>query len=241
VIQIFVVDDHESFLRFVSFALVQEGYHVKPMTRGAQLMDALQDSAQVDLVLLDRFLPDADGFELCETLRESMPQLPIIMFSTAGDAQDVVKGLRTGADDYLPKPFPPEVLIAKVQAVLRRTRHDQEPKSVTVEVGPLTIEPLKKMAYLEGTPLSLTKSEFRILSALAERQGEVWDRIELLSEAFDYPEHADYLTSNLGFHISALRKKFGRYRDMIVTVRGFGYKLVVPHTKNDRTSGGSGV
>lgn len=230
---IFVVDDHESFLRFVSFALVQEGYHVKPMTRGEQLIEALRDTTPVDLVLLDRFLPDADGFELCETLRESVPQLPVIMFSTAGDAQDVVKGLRKGADDYLAKPFPPEVLIAKVAALLRRTRQDPSSSSSLIEVGPLTIEPLKKIASLDGTPLGLTKSEFRILSALANRQGEVWERTELLSQILGYPKDAEYLSSNLGFHIAALRKKLGCYRDMIVTVRGFGYKLVAPNTHVD--------
>lgn len=222
-----VVDDNVSFLKFVTFSLAKHSYRVTPLSTGSNVLAQLR-SEETHVVLLDRFLPDADGFALCKTIKDAFPNLPIIMFSTAGEAKDVIDGLTIGADDYLPKPFPPDMLMAKIQAVCRRYQKTQADLPENLVVGPLEVRRTVRQVWLEGQPLQLTKSEYRILELLAERPGVVLGREEILHQAFGYPEDADHLASNLGFHMTAIRKKLGAHRDLIETARGFGFRLVSP-------------
>ena len=219
-----VVDDNLSFLKFVTFCLAQQSFRVTPLSAGKRLMETLETHG-ADVILLDRFLPDMDGFELCRLVKADYPELPIIMFSTAGEAQDVIEGLTIGADDYLPKPFPPEMLVAKINAVCRRYLQTRKAIPESLFLGPLEIRRATRTILLDGTPLQFTKSEYRIVEVLAQRAGVVLGKEDILQQAFGYPEDADYLASNLGFHMTAIRKKFGAHRDLIETVRGFGYRI----------------
>jgi len=219
-----VVDDNLSFLKFVTFSLAQQSFRVTPLSEGKRLLETLKENP-ADVVLLDRFLPDMDGFELCQLVKADHPSLPIIMFSTAGEAQDVIQGLTIGADDYLPKPFPPEMLVAKINAVCRRYLQTKTEIPESYFLGPLEIRRATRTILLDGTPLQFTKSEYRIVEVLAQKPGVVLSRVDILQQAFGYPEDADYLANNLGFHMTAIRKKLGRHRDMIETVRGFGYRI----------------
>lgn len=219
-----VVDDNLSFLKFVTFCLAQQSFRVTPLSEGKRLMATLENQP-ADVILLDRFLPDMDGFELCQLVKADYPGVPIIMFSTAGEAQDVIQGLTVGADDYLPKPFPPEMLIAKINAVCRRYLQTKKDIPESLFLGPLEIRHATRTILLEGNPLRLTKSEYRILEVLAQQPGVVMGKVDILQQAFGYPEDADYLANNLGFHMTAIRKKLGAHRDLIETVRGFGYRI----------------
>lgn len=220
-----VVDDDESFLRFMTFCLAKGDFKVTPLTTGGELLPVLEKGSP-DIVLLDRILPDINGFKLLEQIKGRDPNIPVLMFSTAGDADDVIDGLNIGADDYLPKPFSVNMLLAKVSAVCRRY---QRPETVPVEPdisrGALSINEDTHEVMLEGDPLSLTKTEFKLLLVLAKNPGVVVERKDILENILGYAVSTESMENNIAFHVNALRRKLGSYRHYIETVRGFGYRF----------------
>ncbi|MGD0524460.1 MAG: response regulator transcription factor, partial [Polyangiaceae bacterium] len=188
-----------------------------------------------DIVLLDVMLPGIDGFEVCRRIR-AKHDVPIVMLTARGEDTDRVVGLELGADDYVPKPFSPRELLARMRAVLRRARppsHGSHPSSADrVEVGDLVVEVPAHRATLGGKELQLTSFEFRVLVALARRAGETVTREELAGAVL--PKGGRYDPSvdrSLDVHVSHLRAKLGdeaREPRRIRTVRGVGYVLVRP-------------
>jgi two-component system, OmpR family, response regulator len=174
-----------------------------------------------DLVILDVMLPEIDGFEACKRIRKTS-DIPIIMLTARGEVTDRVVGLELGADDYLPKPFEPRELVARIQNVLKRHRKSSPQ---TLQWGELRLDLRRKQLYRDDVPVALTAAEFGLLSLLALADGRVLTRDEIMSDLHGID--ADIYSRAIDVLISRLRQKLQR-PEMIRTVRGSGYQLVAP-------------
>ncbi|EGV33858.1 two component transcriptional regulator, winged helix family [Thiorhodococcus drewsii AZ1] len=182
-----------------------------------------------DAILLDLMLPGRDGISICQRLREHS-DVPILMVTARGEEADRILGLEIGADDYLPKPFSPRELLARIRAAVRRSRGRAGPRTHLVRVGDLALDPGTLIATLDGQPLPLTSYEFALLRALAERAGQVISRERLMELARGSAEEA--FDRSIDVHISRLRQKLGdspRNPQRIRTVRGAGYQYLASY------------
>ncbi len=224
--KILVIEDEEDILALIHFNLVKAGFRVECATTGE---DGLKKARDINpgLILLDLMLPGMDGLDVCRKLRlaPETKDCLIIMLTAKGEEHDVVKGLELGADDYLPKPFSTQVLLARVHAVLRRktktaTDRKQEPP---IEVHKLYIHPGRNKVVADGRDVELTYTEFKILCLLASRPGWVFSR----SRIVDAVHGEGYAVTDraVDVQIVGLRKKLGVCGDYIETVRGVGYRL----------------
>ncbi|MGD9695355.1 MAG: response regulator transcription factor [Thermoleophilia bacterium] len=215
--RILVVEDEAELAAAVAQRLRSEAFGVDV---AATLAEARVQAElhPYDIVVLDRRLPDGEGLSLCAEWREQGVETPILMLTAMDGVGDVVAGLDSGADDYLTKPFAADVLVARVQALLRRGPARRRP---VVEVGALRIETARRRVRRDGVIVPLTAKEFALLAFLADRAGEVVDRYDILEHCWD---HAYEPESNVvDVHVAALRRKLGP--DAIETVRGAGYRL----------------
>jgi two-component system phosphate regulon response regulator PhoB len=221
---ILVVDDEEDLLEVVRYNLSREGYAVTCVATGEAAVSAVR-SKPPDLIILDLMLPGIDGLDVCRTLKRDprTSGVPIIMLTAKGEESDVVVGLELGADDYITKPFSPRVLSARVGAVLRRAATAPAEDAASIRVDELEIDPRRHEAQVEGKPVTLTATEFRILHYLAKRRGWVFTRDQILNavQSTDYP----VTDRSVDVHIVALRRKLGHYGELIETVRGVGYRF----------------
>ncbi|WP_394616462.1 response regulator transcription factor [Lentzea sp. JNUCC 0626] len=217
--RVLVVEDDDRVARGLLTALRHAGYEVH---RVATAADALR-AAPADVVLLDLGLPDGDGLDVLRELRHR-PGTAVITVTARGEERERVLGLRAGADDYVVKPFGTSELLARIEAVLRRTRtHRAGPESeAPVEVGALQIITSTRTATLDGEQLSLTRKEFDLLALLASRKGEVVSRDFIVDQVWQ--AHWEAPSRTLDTHIAALRGKLGN-SVKIETVRGVGYRL----------------
>ncbi len=220
-INILVVDDEEDVAEIVSHFLSEEGYTVQVAHDGE---DALEKAtSDVDLILLDIMLPGLDGYEVCERLRSraETETIPIIFLSAKTEEEDQVKGLMLGGDDYLTKPVSPQVILAHVRAVLRRSGIEE---SKTLQVDNLTIYEDEYRASLDGKDLGLTLTEFELLRYLVRHPRKAFTRQQLLETIW---KDAMMVTERtVDAHIKNLREKLGDFAQHIQTVRGVGYRFV---------------
>lgn len=219
--RILVVDDEPHVLDVVGRYLRHEGFSTMLASDGEQALKLADDA---DLVILDLMLPKIDGLEVCRRLRERR-NIPIIMLTAKGEETDKLIGLGVGADDYVIKPFSPRELVARVQAVLRRST-PQTPTDDVIRVGDLRINTKTRMAERRGEPLNLTAREFDLLAFLAKSPGQVFSREQLLDNVWDYQFGGDLSTVTV--HVRRLREKVepNPVRPQYVkTVWGVGYKL----------------
>jgi two-component system alkaline phosphatase synthesis response regulator PhoP len=223
---ILVVDDEPHIVELATLYLKNEGYRVISAADGAQAMKQVETERPA-LVILDLMLPELDGWEVCRRLRAGS-HLPIIMLTARSDDVDKIVGLELGADDYVTKPFNPRELVARVKAVLRRADASSaapaEPGGV-VRAGPLTIDPARREARLGDRRLDLRAKEFDLLKVLAEHQGMVLSRQQLLDLAWGFDYYGE--TRTVDVHVAHLRRWLGDGPVTIETVWGIGYKLVV--------------
>ncbi|AHI00396.1 response regulator transcription factor [Kutzneria viridogrisea] len=218
--RVLVVEDDDRVARGLVTALRHAGYEVH---RVSTVEDAVR-AAPVDVVLLDLGLPDGDGFDVLRRLRRE-PGTAVIAVTARGEERERVLGLRAGADDYVVKPFGTAELLARIEAVLRRTRTARAEASAPVlRVGGLTLDAGTRSAELDGEPISLTRKEFDLLALLASRPGEVVSRDLIVDQVWHTSWEAPSRT--LDTHVAALRQKLGEQRVRIETVRGVGYRLV---------------
>lgn len=221
--RILVIEDEPDIRELIAYNLSREGYQVSEAEDGESGLDKARRELP-DLVLLDLMLPRLSGVEVCRRLKsEAQTQgLPVIMVTAKGDEDDVVSGFDTGADDYIPKPFSPKVLLARVKAVLRRASEDEESGRI-VRDG-LVIDPERHEVVVDGERVQLTATEFRLLHFLATNPGRVFTREHLLSRVIG--ENAVVTDRNIDVHVGSVRKKLGNYRALIETVRGVGYRFL---------------
>ncbi|MBC2734992.1 MAG: response regulator transcription factor [Desulfobacteraceae bacterium] len=221
---ILVVDDEEDILELVRHHLKREGYAVQCADSGEKALTAAR-TGPVDLIVLDLMLPGIDGLEVTRQLKNA-PQtkhIPILMLTAKGEESDVVTGLELGADDYVTKPFSPRILIARTRAIMRRGSRETLDETAVIRVHDIEIHPGRRTVTLQGEPVTLTYTEFQVLSILARRPGWVFTRSQIVDmvRGDDYP----VTDRSVDVQIVGLRKKLGRFGDTIETVRGVGYRF----------------
>jgi DNA-binding response OmpR family regulator len=224
---VLIVEDELSIAELVRAYLERDGYSVTWARSGEEALVEI-DRHHVRLVVLDIGLPGIDGFEVCRRLRASTA-VPIVILSARDDEVDRVAGLEAGADDYVVKPFSPRELVARVKAVLRRSDGGADPTGSPPEEGVLEaagvrLDHAAREVTVDGTRVEVTAREFDLLAALLANSGRVLDRDRLLDIAWGMDFAAG--TRTVDVHVAQLRRKLGR-PELIETVRGSGYKLVV--------------
>lgn len=223
-LRILVVEDEPAIRRGLLDVFVHHGFEASGAATGEEGL-RVGLSGGHDLVVLDLMLPGISGFDVCERLRTEHPRLPILMLTARGAEEDILRGFRVGADDYVTKPFSLAELLARVKALLRRAGERTE-EIAPFRVGALAIEPARLVARDGDDEIELTRREVELLALLAEERGRIVSRRTLLREVWRF-EHADQLeTRTVDMHVAKLRKKLGAARDLIETVRGEGYRLL---------------
>ena len=221
--EILVVEDDERIRKALRLALEEEQYRVVEAGTAEEAIEIFR-RRPAQLVLIDVMLPGLDGFDLCRSLRRSS-DVPIIMVTARADSHDVVAGLEAGADDYVPKPFVPKELSARIRALLRRVR-GTENVGETLRFGTLEVQPDAGTVRRDGQEVDLTKTEFRLLCELASSAGRLLTREILLDRVWGYDYFGDGRLVDV--HIRRLRKKIEddpAHPRYVITVRGLGYKL----------------
>ncbi len=219
---ILIVEDDKDIVEMIGYNLEKEGYVTVAVACGEDAFSAAKKRAP-DLILLDLMLPGMDGFETCRELKgnELTAKIPIIMLTAKSREADKVAGLELGADDYMTKPFSPRELMARIKAVMRRGSQVSVKKSV--RIGMIVIDSIKHKVTVGEKEISLTHTEFKLLKFMAQRPGVVFSREILLNGVFGY-DSAVY-DRTVDAHVKSLRKKLGKARDHIETVRGTGYRF----------------
>ncbi len=220
--RILVVEDERKIADIVKAYLEKDGFQVTVSETGLKAISILKEG--FDLIVLDLMLPDIDGEDLCQTIRKDS-DLPIIMLTAKSAEEDRIKGLSIGADDYVIKPFSPRELVARVKALLRRTRGLK--KTISINHGDLMIDSSRFEAKKSGSPVELTPTEFKLLQCLAERPGQVFTRLNLVNLILGYDFEGYDRT--IDAHIKNIRHKIEddpRNPKYIQTVYGVGYKFI---------------
>jgi two-component system alkaline phosphatase synthesis response regulator PhoP len=221
---VLIVEDEEDIRILLHYNLSKEGFSVTAVESGELgLQHAIANHP--DIIILDLMLPGMDGLTVCQRLKNSdeTRDIPIIIASAKGEEADIITGLEMGADDYVAKPFSPKVLIARMRALLRRTRQQPAEQGAAVRVHELEIDPVRFKAWLAGQQLDLTSNEFHVLHYMARHVGWVFTRYQIVNAV----RGEDYVVTEraIDVQIAGLRKKLGKHADYIETVRGIGYRF----------------
>ncbi|MFQ5640115.1 MAG: response regulator [bacterium] len=222
-LKILIVEDEEDILDLVGYHLEEAGYKTIKAEAGDEALEIVEQTPP-DLIVLDIMLPGMMGTELCKILKqqEETRHIPIVLLTAKGEEIDRVVGFELGAEDYVTKPFSPRELVLRIKAILQRMHASEESHDI-IKINGITIDKPRHQILLEGKPVYLTATEFKLLLTLVERKGRVQTR-EILLEAvwgYDYPG----FTRTVDTHIRRLRSKFGLWGDGIETVRGAGYRF----------------
>jgi two-component system response regulator ResD len=223
---ILVVDDDRELADIVVGYLARAGHEATVIDNGRTALERIT-SAPPDLIVLDLMLPEIDGLEVCRRVRAEHPELPIVMLTALGEAEDRIAGLEVGADDYITKPFSPRELVLRIDSVLRRTRSYSNGRAVLV-AGSITLDTAARRVTREGRELSLTVRELDLLSYLMAHPGRAFNRAELMQEVWGW-SYGDQSTVTV--HVRRLREKVEddpTNPSLIRTVWGIGYRLELP-------------
>ena len=222
--RILVVDDEPDIIALVAYHLARSGYRVSTASSGPEALHAARDE-QPALIILDLMLPELSGFEVLERLRadRALADIPVLMLTARREEPDRVQGLSLGADDYLVKPFSPQELVLRVRNILRRTRTKTAERRNIIEIGTVEIDRDAHTVVMDGSPIDLTATEYKLLLTLADRRGRVQSRAQLLEIVWE--SAPDIQTRTVDMHVQRLRSKLGASGELIETVRGFGYRL----------------
>ena len=225
--KILVVEDEPDILEMVRYNLDQAGLDVETAEDAERALQSVQEILP-DLIILDLMLPGIDGLDMCRQLKQDARtrHIPILMLTARKEEVDRIVGLELGADDYVVKPFSPRELVLRAQAILRRSQGSLQSTTDTetwLHMGPISIDKAAHQALLNGDPLELTGTEFKLLITLIERRGRVQTRDDLLNTVWDY-EYSGY-GRTVDTHIRRLREKLGEASEWIETVRGVGYRF----------------
>ncbi len=224
--RILVGDDDRAIRESLGRLLEMQGYESETVPNGAEVLESLRTSP-ADLLVLDLMMPGVDGLSVCRVLRSEGERIPILMLTARTETSDRVAGLDAGADDYLPKPFDPEELLARVRALLRRTSAGEPNESDALVVADLKVDPAARRAWRGDDEIELSKTEFDLLEYMASNAGIVLDRGAIYDHIWGYDFGPD--SKNLAVYVGYLRRKLDDGHDpkLIHTVRGVGYTLRV--------------
>ena len=220
--KILVVDDESRMRKLVRDFLEREGFQVLEAGDGMEAMDIFYENKDIALMILDVMMPRMDGWQVCREVRQSS-KVPIIMLTARGEERDELQGFSLGVDEYISKPFSPKILVARVEAILRRTRDAQAQE--TLEAGSIELDKTAHIVKLDGEPVELSYKEFELLTYFMENQGVALSREKILNNVWNYDYFGDART--IDTHVKKLRSKLGDKGNYIKTVWGMGYKFEV--------------
>ena len=220
--KILVVDDESRMRKLVRDFLEKKGFVVMEAGDGEEAMDIFYEEKDIALILLDVMMPKMDGWEVCREIRKNS-KVPIIMLTARGDERDELLGFDLGVDEYISKPFSPKILVARVEAILRRT--GQDTVNDVLSAGGIVIDKAAHMATVDGAPMELSFKEFELLTYFMENQGIALSREKILNSVLNYDYFGDART--IDTHVKKLRSKMGEKGEYIKTVWGMGYKFEV--------------
>lgn len=227
-LKILVVDDEVRMRKLVKDFLVRQDYEVIEAENGEEAVDIFLQDKELALIVLDLMMPKMDGWQACREIRK-YSTIPIIMLTARGDEQDELLGFELGVDEYISKPFSPKILVARIEAILRRSRGLDTSKSL--EAGGIILDKSAHQVTVDGTPLDLSFKEFELLSYFLENQSLALSREKILNAVWNYDYFGDARTVDT--HVKKLRSKIGKKGDFIKTIWGLGYKFE-PDKKEDK-------
>lgn len=221
-LKILVVDDESRMRKLVKDFLTKKGFTVLEAANGEEAMDVFYQEKDIALLILDVMMPKMDGWEVCREIRKDS-KVPIIMLTARGDERDELLGFELGVDEYISKPFSPKILVARVEAILRRT--GQAGQSDTIAAGGIVIDKAAHQVTVDGKNVDLSFKEFELLTYFMENEGIALSREKILNSVWNYDYFGDART--IDTHVKKLRSKMGEKGDFIKTVWGMGYKFEV--------------
>ena len=219
IIKILVVDDEARMIKLVKDFLSVKGYKVVEAADGEEAISLFMEQKDIKLILLDVMMPKMDGFETLKLIRQ-YSDLPVIMLTARSEERDELQGFNLGVDEYITKPFSPKILVARVEAILRRSGQDREEK---LSAGGIVIDKSAHQVSIDDTPVDLSYKEFELLSYFLENKGIALSREKILNHVWNYDYFGDART--IDTHVKKLRAKMGKKGEYIKTIWGMGYKF----------------
>ncbi len=217
---ILIVDDESRMRKLLSDFLTKNGYSVLEAENGKQALDIFFSEKDISLMILDVMMPEMDGWEVCREVRKSSA-LPIIMLTARAEEKDELLGFKLGVDEYISKPFSPKILVARVEAILRRTSDVSSEE--LIECGAIRVDQTAHIVYVDGDPVELSVKEFELLVYFMENKGIALSREKILNSVWNYDYFGDART--IDTHVKKLRSKLGARGNYIHTIWGLGYKF----------------
>ena len=221
-LKILVVDDEARMRKLVRDFLVRNQFEVIEAGDGEEALDIFYEQKDIALIILDVMMPKINGFDVCREIREKS-DVPIIMLTAKGEESDELTGFDIGADEYISKPFSPKILVARVEAILRRTMDQSDDK--VLEKGGIRVDQTAHAVTIDGEPVELSYKEFELLTYFMENAGIALSREKILNQVWDYDYYGDART--IDTHVKKLRSKLGDKGSYIKTIWGMGYKFEV--------------
>lgn len=218
--RILVVDDESRMRKLVRDFLVRSDFEVLEAENGEQAVELFFEDKNIDLIVLDVMMPRMDGWQTCKQIRE-YSKVPIIMLTARSDERDELQGFELGVDEYITKPFSPKILVARIEAILRRTT--SYTKSEKLVCGNIEIDKVAHLVMINGNQVDLSYKEFELLTYFVENKGIALSREKILNSVWNYDYFGDART--IDTHVKKLRSKLGAQGDMIKTIWGMGYKM----------------
>jgi len=218
-IKILVVDDESRMRKLVHDFLAKQGFAVLEAENGEEAVDIFFSDKKIDLIILDVMMPKMDGWQVCREIRQ-YSQVPIIMLTAKSDERDELLGFELGVDEYISKPFSPKILVARVEAILRRANATQEE---AMGIGGILLDKQAHMVKIDGKPVELSVKEFELLEYFLTNKGVALSREKILNNVWNYDYFGDART--IDTHVKKLRSKMGEKGDYIKTIWGMGYKF----------------
>lgn len=220
--KILVVDDESRMRKLVRDFLVKNGYSVVEAGDGEEAVNTFMSNKDIELIILDVMMPKLDGYQVAEEIRK-ISSVPIIMLTAKSDERDELRGFSLGVDEYITKPFSPKILVARVEAVLRRTKADKSQDNISV--GGIVMDISAHLVYVDGESVELSYKEFELLNYFLVNQGVALSREKILNNVWNYDYFGDART--IDTHVKKLRSKLGEKGEYIKTIWGMGYKFEV--------------
>ena len=221
-LKILVVDDEGRMRKLVRDFLVKNNYEVLEAGDGEEAMEVFFAQKDISLVVLDVMMPKMDGWQVCREIR-AYSKVPIIMLTARADERDELQGFQLGVDEYIAKPFSPKILVARIEAILRRT--NQAAREEVLSCGGISLDKAAHQVMIDGESVELSFKEFELLAYFMENKGIALSREKILNHVWNYDYFGDART--IDTHVKKLRSKLGEKGDLIKTVWGMGYKLEV--------------
>ena len=228
-LKILVVDDESRMRKLVKDFLVRQGYTVLEAADGMEAMDYFYEDKDIALIILDVMMPKMDGWQVCREIRMHS-KVPIIMLTARSEERDELQGFDLGVDEYISKPFSPKILVARVEAILRRTQGSGNTDEISA--GGIVVDKAAHTVMSDGSPVDLSFKEFELLTYFIENQGIALSREKILNNVWNYDYFGDART--IDTHVKKLRAKIGEKGDYIKTIWGMGYKFEAEENGSDK-------